>query len=51
MQSVAEDLFHQCALAAFVEVAREAGGWPDSEQVKRLAYRLYEDELRKLNDA
>lgn len=41
--------FHSVALAAFVEVARATGGWPDSEEVRRLAYRWFEEELRKAN--
>lgn len=43
------DLFHSCALAAFVAVARATGDWPDCERVKRLAYRWYERELRRAN--
>src|SRR5262245_8223508 len=38
--------FHSIALAAFVEVAQAAGDWPDSRAVQRLAYALYERELR-----
>jgi hypothetical protein len=41
------DLFHCCALVAFVEVARETGGWPDGKAVKAKAYRLYEEELAR----
>jgi len=40
------DLFHCCALTAWVEVAAETGQQPpDSERVRRRAYQLYEEEL------
>lgn len=48
---VIDDLFHACALAAFVEQAAAAGGWPDPEATRRLAYRYYEAELRERNRA
>ena len=41
-----DDIFHGCAFEAFVRIAREQQGWPDSEAVKKLAYSLYEAELR-----
>lgn len=49
---ITSDLFHCCALRAYVEVASETGQWPpdaepDSEQVRRRAYDLYEQELRR----
>lgn len=38
--------FHSCALTAYVTVWRETGCFPpDSEAVRKLAYRLYEEEL------
>ena len=40
-----DDLFHGCALAAFLEVAARTGGPPPSEATRRLAYRLYESAL------
>lgn len=40
-----DDLFHACALAAYVRVAVETGREPDREQTRRLAYRLYEAAL------
>ena len=43
--SVIDDLFHGCALAAFVEQACKARGWPDSEEVRKRAYFLYEQSL------
>ena len=47
---VLDDLFHGCALAAYLQVWRETGEFPpDSERVRRLAYRLYEDELARKN--
>lgn len=45
MSCITDDLFHSCALVAFVEVARECGGWPDSEAVKQRAYQHHEREL------
>lgn len=42
------DLFHHCALWAYVWVATETGrNPPDSELTRRKAYDLYEEELRK----
>jgi hypothetical protein len=40
-----DDLFHGCALAAFVEQAVELGAWPSSESTRRRAYQLYEQAL------
>ncbi|QEH36584.1 hypothetical protein OJF2_51680 [Aquisphaera giovannonii] len=40
-----DDPFHSVAFAAFVQQAREEGGWPDSEKTRQRAYRLYEEEL------
>lgn len=37
------DLFHSCALIAYVEVANETGQQPpDSELVRKRAYQIYE---------
>ena len=47
--SILEDLFHGCALAAFLEEAHARQGWPDSEATRRRAYRLYEDALAERN--
>lgn len=44
-ESILDDLFHGCALAAFVEQACKARGWPDGEEVRRRAYALYEQSL------
>jgi len=48
-EDVTRDLFHCCALIAYVEQAQAAGGPPDSEATRRRAYSLYEEELRKIN--
>jgi hypothetical protein len=44
-EGVLDDLFHGCALAAYVELARACGGIPDSDETRRLAYRYYEEAL------
>lgn len=44
-----DDLFHGCALAAYLEVAAREQAWPASEETRRLAYRLYEDALAEKN--
>ena len=46
---ILDDLFHGCAFAAFVELAAACGGPPDSEAIRRLAYRHYEEALRERN--
>lgn len=48
---ILDDLFHSCSLEAFVTLARERQGWPDGEEVRRLAYRLYERYLAEKNAA
>ena len=42
---VLDDLFHGCALAAFLALAAAAGRVPDPEATRRLAYRYYEAAL------
>lgn len=43
-----DDIFHSCALAAYVDVASETNQFPpDSELVRRRAYKYYEEEKRK----
>jgi hypothetical protein len=42
---ILDDLFHGCALAAYVELAIVAGGTPDSEETRRLAFEFYEAAL------
>ena len=44
-----DDLFHGCALAAFVEQSRLQQDWPDREQTRQRAIRLYEQALRGKN--
>jgi hypothetical protein len=45
------DLFHGCALWAWMEVAEETGQWPpDSEATRRRAYDLYEREKARKVD-
>jgi hypothetical protein len=51
MTDILDDLFHGCALVAYVEAANACRGWPDSETVRRLAYRLYEEALAERNAA
>ena len=41
--SVLDDLFPACALAAFLEQAHAEQGWPDMEATRRLAY-AYDDQ-------
>jgi hypothetical protein len=48
---ILDELFHGCAFIAFVEVSHACRGWPESESVKRRAYRLYEEALAELNQA
>lgn len=38
-----DDPFHEIALLALVELAQSVGGWPDKEEVRKLAYKRYED--------
>jgi hypothetical protein len=47
---VLDDLFHGCALAAYVKLAMACGGFPDQEATRQLAYRYYEEELTKRRD-
>lgn len=45
------DPFHAIALFAYVRTATEVGGHPPVAATRRLAYRLYEDELARTNAA
>ena len=47
--AILDDLFHGCAFSAYVEIANACRGIPDSEAVRRLAYRYYEEELARLH--
>ena len=40
-----DDLFHGCALAAFIDQAIQEGCSPDKEATRRRAYAYYEQEL------
>ena len=42
---ILDDLFHGCALAAYLDQAGAEQGWPSSEATRRRAYRYYEDAL------
>lgn len=42
---ILDDLFHNCALAAFVEQAVACQSWPDMQATRDLAYRLFEQAL------
>jgi hypothetical protein len=46
---ILDDLFHGCALAAYLDQAAADGGRPDSEATRRRAYRYYEEELARTN--
>ena len=48
---ILDELFHGCALAAFLEQAVAEQGWPNPEATRRRAYRLYEDALAEKNNA
>lgn len=47
--SVLDDLFPACALAAFLEQAHAEQGWPDMEATRIRAYQLYEAALAEKN--
>lgn len=45
-----EDIFHSCALLAYVEVMEETGqNPPDSELTRQRAYRYFENYKREIN--
>lgn len=47
MNAPRHDIFHDCALAAYVDVIkRDKQNPPDSESVRVLAYKYYEDYLK-----
>lgn len=48
-ESILDDLFHGCALTAFVERAIVERGWPEPKATNALACRLYEDALAARN--
>lgn len=51
LDDILDDLFHGCALAAFVEQAIVQGGPPDMEATRMRAYRHYEEALAVKNAA
>lgn len=48
--TVLDDLFHGCALAAFLVRAAIEGDVPQSDMTRQLAYRLYEAELARKHE-
>ncbi len=48
---ILNDLFHSCALLAYLDQAAEQQGWPDSEATRRRAYRYYEEALAEKSRA
>lgn len=51
VDEILDDLFHGCALAAFVEQASVQRGWPCPDATRRRAYRLYEEALGQKHNA
>jgi hypothetical protein len=49
--TIFDDLFHGCALAAFIDQSIEQGSLPDMEATRRRAYRLYEEALAAKNSS
>ena len=49
LDEILDDLFHGCAIAAFVDQAVAQGGPPDREATRRRAYRYYEEALAAKN--
>ena len=49
LDDILEDLFHGCALAAFLDQAQAEQGWPSGEATRQRAYRYYEDALAATN--
>lgn len=47
LDEILDDLFHGCAFAAYVEIARTTGKPPDEEATRRLAFQLYEEALQE----
>jgi hypothetical protein len=46
---ILDDLFHGCALAAFIDQAIQERGPPDMEATRRRAFAYYEQELAVKN--
>jgi hypothetical protein len=49
IDAILDDLFHGCALTAFVEQAMAQQDWPDSESTRQRAFKTYEDALKEKN--
>jgi len=47
--NILDDLFHACALAAYLDEARITQEWPECEATRRRAFRYYEQALRDKN--
>jgi hypothetical protein len=47
--TILDDLFPACALAAFLEQAHAEQSWPDIEATRRRAYAYFERELALKN--
>ena len=45
--AILDDLFHACALAAYLDEAYAQQGWPDSEATRLRAYAYYEAALAR----
>ena len=45
LDDILDDLFHGCAVQAYIEQARLQQSWPDQEATRLRAYRLYEEAL------
>jgi len=46
-----DDLFHGCALVAYIEQARAQQDWPNCEATRIRAFALFEEQLRKKHDS
>jgi hypothetical protein len=49
LDNILDDLFHGCALSAFVEQAKSQMSWPDEGPTRVRVYRFYEDALKVKN--
>lgn len=46
MTDILDEPFSPCALQAFITEAKKINDWPKSEDVRKEAYRLYEEQKR-----
>jgi hypothetical protein len=49
IDDILDDLFHGCALAAFIDQAVAEQGSPNPEATRRRAFRYYEEALAQRN--